>query len=292
MPPLAAFVHRKSTQSVTIGHSSSSHTGRVAAYPCHRMTTTATAVGATLVALAFSMSTFERFLVRRRRHDLAWSLALLLFAVASAALAVGAAVGWTGVSFRLFFLFGAIMNVPFLALGTVYLLAGPKKGDVWAVGVALASTFAAGVVTVAPFTHPLPRHSLARGSEVFGPLPRVLAATGSGAAALVVFGGALWSAWRFRRGRMVWANALIATGTAVTAGSGLLNSVVGAMNAFAVTLLAGISFIFAGFLVASAGARPGVARPRALERSTSSPPVVARGAAASRPHHGEGPSRS
>src|SRR2546427_6860935 len=87
---------------------------------------TAAAVGATLVALAFAMSTFERWLARHRRHELAWSVSFLMFALASAALAAGAAGGWNGPVFRLFFFFGAIANVPFLALGTIYLLAGPR----------------------------------------------------------------------------------------------------------------------------------------------------------------------
>src|SRR3954467_5800821 len=136
---------------------------------------TAAAVGAALVSLAFAMSTFERWLARRRRHELMWSLALLMFAVASGALAAGASIGWDGPIFRTFYFFGAIANVPFLALGTVYLLAGRRRGDVAAAGVALVTAFAAGVIAVAPLTGPLPRHELARGSEVFGPLPRILA---------------------------------------------------------------------------------------------------------------------
>src|SRR2546421_1084257 len=95
---------------------------------------TAAAVGAALVALAFSMATFERWLARHRRHELAWSVALLLFALASAALAAGAGTGWNGPLFRLFYLFGAIANVPFLALGTIYLLPGPRTGDRLAAG--------------------------------------------------------------------------------------------------------------------------------------------------------------
>ena len=75
---------------------------------------TASAVGAALVALAFCFSTFERWLAHHRRHELAWSGSLLLFALASGSLAVGAGGGWNGPVFRLFYLFGAIANVPFL----------------------------------------------------------------------------------------------------------------------------------------------------------------------------------
>src|SRR5438309_2838487 len=142
---------------------------------------TAAAVAATLVALAFSMATFERWLARRRRYELAWSVSLILFALASAALAAGAGTGWNGPVFRLFYFFGAVANVPFLALGTIYLLAGSRTGDRWAAAIAVLTAFAAGVIAVAPFTAPLPRTVLAQGSDVFGPLPRVLAAVASAA---------------------------------------------------------------------------------------------------------------
>src|SRR5262249_9679273 len=162
-----------------------------------------------------------------KRHEAAWSVALALFTVASSALFVGAAVGWGGVSFRVFYLFGAIVNVPVLALGTVYLLGGRlragtpwwRRGDWWAAGVALFSAFAAGVMTVAPLTGAIPPDRLPQGSEVFGPLPRVLAAVASSVGALVIVAGAGWSAWRYRRDRtrrgLVAANLLIAAGTIV-----------------------------------------------------------------------------
>jgi hypothetical protein len=211
----------------------------------------ALAAAATLVALAFALCTFERWLARERPQELAWSLALAAFALASAALWAGVSLGWDGLTFRLFYLFGAIVNVPVLALGTVYLLGGRRRGHQWAMAVLVLSAFAAGVVAVAPFTGPLPRDELARGSEVFGPLPRVLAASASGVGALVLVLGALWSAIRVRRARLVTANGLIALGTLITGASGLLNSVLDEMTGFAVALVAGISVIFAGFLVAT-----------------------------------------
>ena len=224
---------------------------------------TALASAAALVALAFAMCTFERWLARHRPHELAWSMALALFCLASGALAAGAAVGWGPVTFRLFYLFGAIVNVPFLALGTVYLLGSRRTGDRCAVGVLVFTAFAAGVVAVAPFTAVLPRHELARGSEVFGPLPRILAASASGIGALVVVAGAVWSAARVRRARVVVANTLIALGTLVTGASGLLNAVLDEMTGFAVALVLGISVLFAGFLVATTGPRRPVRPPPA-----------------------------
>ncbi len=215
-------------------------------------TQSALAAAAALVALAMAMSTYERWLTGRRRHELAWSVSLAMFFVGAGALWFGAANGWDEVTFRVFYLFGAIVNVPFLALGTVYLLGGQRKGDRWAAVVALASAFAAGVVLVAPLQGAVPSNRLPQGSDVFGALPRVLAAVASGVGATVVLGGAVWSAWRFWRrragpsGRLVGANLLIASGTLVLGAGGLFNSVLDAMEAFAIALL------FAGFLVATA----------------------------------------
>ena len=231
---------------------------------------TALAVAAGLVALAFALSTFERWLAARKAHELLWSVALAQFALASLALAAGAALGWNGAWFRTFYFFGAIANVPFLALGTVALLT-PRAARLAVPAVSVAIAFAGGVVAVAPFTAAIPSGELPRGSEVFGALPRVLVAAASGAAAIVIVGGAVWSAWRFRRGRMLWSNVLIATGTLITGASGLFNSVLDEMDAFSVSLLVGVAVLFAGFLVGTAAPRRQEPVTRSARRSALPP---------------------
>lgn len=214
---------------------------------------TALGVAAALVAAAFCLSTLERWVDRRKRHELAWTVSLAMFAVASAALAWGSRAGWDGATFRTFWLFGAIANVPFLALGTVELLSRPRTARIARRVVWSFAAFAAGVTVSTPFVGPLPADELAQGSDVFGPLPRILAGVGSGVGAVVVVAGAVWSAWRRR---LVVANTLIALGTMIAGASGLLESVADETTAFAIALVAGISVIFAGFLVAAAeGAR-------------------------------------
>jgi len=219
------------------------------------MGSTAVSVGAALVAMAFAFSTFERWLAGHKRNELAWSGALALFVIAAAALAAGAGLGWGGPTFRLFYLFGAILNVPFLALGTVYLLWGTRVGDRVALAFGLLGAFAVGVIVMAPFRAPIPRDTLVQGSHVFGILPRVMAGVASAGGSLVIFGGAVWSIVHRPRARSVVSNGLIAGGTLVLGASGLLNSVFDAMSAFAVALLVGITVIFAGFLVATSAPR-------------------------------------
>ncbi|MGH3443547.1 MAG: glutaredoxin family protein [Nitriliruptorales bacterium] len=86
------------------------------------MTEAVVAAAAALVAAIFSVSLARRYVARGRvsRALVSWSLALAMFAVASAALAVGAGAGWTSGWFRVFYLFGAVLTVPWLALGTVH----------------------------------------------------------------------------------------------------------------------------------------------------------------------------
>ena len=224
----------------------------------------ALAAAATLVAAAFTLSTFDRWLARRRRHEAAWTIALAMFTIASASLWLASAVGWTEATFRVFYLFGAILNVPWLALGTIELLGGARWGRPSAVVVGLLSAFAAGVMAVAPFEGVVPADDLPKGSDVLGPLPRVLAAVCSGGAAVIIIAGALWSAWRLVRGRrrgaaggaadpgrLALGNVLIAVGTLVLSASGTLNARLGAETAFAVTLVAGVAVLFVGFLVAT-----------------------------------------
>jgi hypothetical protein len=226
--------------------------------------TIALAAGATVVAVAFAACLFERWLTHRRPHELAWGIALILFACGSLSLWAGATLGWHGWSFRLFYAFGAVVNVPFLALGTIELLL-PRIARVVRAGVALACAFAFGVVVVAPFTSGIPLNSLPQGSDVFGPLPRILAAAFSGVGALVVFAGAATSAVRLARGRgtrrLAVGNGVIAAGTLILSMSGLFNSALGEMQAFSVTLTLGVTVLFAGFLVTTA---PPEAEERAL----------------------------
>lgn len=216
----------------------------------------ALAAATTLLSLAFALSTLERWADRRRPHHLAWTVSLVLFAGASAAQWAGAAMGWGPISFRLFYLLGPILSVPFLALGTIYLLAERQRADRWAAIISLLGAFGAGVVLVAPLSGAIDPGRLPQGSDVFGAAPRMLAAIASGAGATVLIGGAAVSIVRLVRrrgsGRLVAANALIALGTLALSAAGLLNSVVDEMVAFSIAHVVGITLVFAGFLATNA----------------------------------------
>jgi hypothetical protein len=213
---------------------------------------------AAAVSTVFAQAMLARWTQDHRPQDGAWALALAMFMLASLALATGSATGWDTPTFRVFYLFGAILDVPCLALGTVYLLAPPVVARRSRQCLLVVSGLAAGVMVSTPMDR-VRGHEIPVGKEVFGALPRVLAATGSGLAALVIVAGAVLSATRFAKARtapgharLAGANALIALGTLVLSSGGLVQGVVGHDEAFAASLAVGISVIYAGFLVAAA----------------------------------------
>src|SRR5207245_9598875 len=63
-----------------------------------------------------------RYLSRRRAHQLAWTIGLAMFAAAAVAGALARSGGATEAEYRVFYLFGAILIVAWLALGTVFLV--------------------------------------------------------------------------------------------------------------------------------------------------------------------------
>jgi hypothetical protein len=79
------------------------------------------AFAAALLALRLSGRVARRWRVRRAPELLAWSAALFAYAVASAALAWGAAHGWDARAFRVYYLFGGLLTAPLLGAGSLLL---------------------------------------------------------------------------------------------------------------------------------------------------------------------------
>ena len=207
------------------------------------------AVLSAVVSAVFAGVLALRYARRRRPHQLVWTIGLAMFTLAAAAGVLARSGGATEVEYRLFYLFGAILNVAWLALGTTYLLA-PRaaRRALWGL---LAFTVLA---SVAVFASPVDLSAAADTGKGFdrAPLPRILAGLGSGLGSLVLVAGALWSAWRFLRarheGRRALANVIIAAGVLVAAAGGTA-AFTGASGVVEWTNLAGVSLIFVGFLL-------------------------------------------
>jgi membrane protein YdbS with pleckstrin-like domain len=216
------------------------------------------------VSAAFATAVLRQYVARRRPHQLAWGVALAMFALASLALTTGVAAGWTPVGFKVYYLFGAMLNVPWLALGTVYLLAGPLGRRAYLAGLAVftaASTvlLALAEVGVADLTGRVPE------GKAFLPVPvRVLAVLGNTVGTVVVVGGAVASGLALRHRRELRSrfegNLLVALGVLLAAGGGVF-AFLDRSDKLAAGLALGASVMYAGFRRASAPVRPAASVP-------------------------------
>ena len=104
------------------------------------------AFGAALLSLRLAGGLAGRWRERRSPELAAWACALLAYALASAALAWGAAHGWDARAFRAYYLFGGLLTAPLLGAGSLLLV-----GRRWAAPAAfLYSGLAIGVMLAVP----------------------------------------------------------------------------------------------------------------------------------------------
>jgi hypothetical protein len=210
------------------------------------------------VALVFAGALGKQFASGRRPFQAAWCVALLMYAVASMALFLGVLNGWTPTEFRLYWLFGAVLNVPYLFLGELYLLVKRRVVvDVCAVVLVFLTAFAVAKVMNAPIRTDALSTDLPLGKDVFGDgtLPYRLAQYLAYPSYILLVAGCVWSAWQMRgrpelRDRFV-GTLLIAIGATIVAiGSGV-GAGLDVVPIFSIGLLAGITVMFWGFLRAS-----------------------------------------
>jgi hypothetical protein len=161
-------------------------------------------------------------LLRQRR--LAWGFGLLAYAVASAALAWGAAHGWDGPSFRVYYLAGGLLTAPLLGVGSLLL-----AGRTWATTAGLLYAGLAIGVAVAMPVHGHFGTAIPAAQDHLDWLPRIVAILGNSLGTLAVVLVALMTIRR----RPV-ANVLLLAGISVAGlGTALAGTGVTATAAFA-----------------------------------------------------------
>jgi hypothetical protein len=196
------------------------------------------AFAAALVALRLAGSLVRRWRERRAPELAAWAASLGAYALAAAAVAWGAAAGWDGRAFRVYYLFGALLTAPLLGVGSL-VLAGRRRA--LPLGLLYAG-FAAGLAIAVPLHGRFAGTAVPPAQDHLDLFPArlaAIAANGLGVAAVV--GIALLS---FRRRPL--GNALIVAGVAVAAaGTGL-----GALGVagLAVSIAVGAALLYAGFV--------------------------------------------
>lgn len=221
-------------------------------------------VAATLISLAFGVHLLLRFARRGNPAEGLWSIYMLMYAAASGALALRLLAGWSSAEFRVYWLFGAVLTVPYLAVGEVYFLVRRQWiGHLVFVALLVATAWATSVVRTAPVDGAALAEPFPLGKEVFGDgtAAHRLAQYYSWPAYLFLLGGVLWSAVGLRgrpelRHRFIGVVLIAVGATVVAAGSGI-GAGLGNFAFFSVSLAVGVAAMYWGFLVATrpAGAR-------------------------------------
>jgi hypothetical protein len=193
------------------------------------------AFAAALVALRLAGALAARWRVRRAPELAAWSASLLAYAVASAALAWGAAAGWDDRSFRVYYLFGGLLTALLLGLGSLLL-----TGRRWALAPALVYVgLAVGVAIAVPLNGEIGGTSIPEAQAHLDFFPaRLVAVLGNALGTTAVVAVAIGTITRRPLG-----NGLILAGVAIaaagTALSGLGTAKTSVFAAIAAILLYG-----------------------------------------------------
>lgn len=202
------------------------------------------AFGAALLALRLAGGLLARWRATQRIELALWGASLAAYAVAAAALAWGAAAGWDGRAFRVYYLFGGLLTAPLLGAGSLVLV-----GRRWALPLVLFyAGLAVGVAVAAPLHGAFAGTAIPAAQDhlAFVP-PRLLAVAGNSLGVVAAIGVALATLRRRPLG-----NALIIAGVAVAAAGSALGGLGVAGGAVAIAL--GALLLYGGF-VGGAGSR-------------------------------------
>jgi glucan phosphoethanolaminetransferase (alkaline phosphatase superfamily) len=203
-----------------------------------------------VISFIFAVIVLDQFFARRKPYQLIWAIGLLMYFISTGAEFWTGAWGLNQSVYRLWYLFGAMSVAAYLGMGTLYLLSRRRLANMVMVILLAASLYAAfRVFTVGidlSNLHHLSVRAMPQEVRLMTPLFNTF-----GTVALV--GGAIYSAWVFRRHRVmshrVVSNILIAVGAMLAASGGILERFgVSPLVVRPSLELLGIIVIFAGFL--------------------------------------------
>jgi hypothetical protein len=200
---------------------------------------------------AFAAVVARQYLNRRKPYQATWAVALAMFAVAAFFETAGEGLGWSDATYKGYYLFGGMLNVGWLGLGSLLLLISPHAGRIAAIAMVVVSIVALVSVLFAHTDPQLLRAQVpARGAiDVPFWLPLITNLGGS----LLLIGGAAWSAWMAARsgapGNRVVGLAVLAAGAFIVAGGHSYAQTKGVYAAQPISEALGIVAMFVGYLV-------------------------------------------
>jgi hypothetical protein len=219
----------------------------------------------TLIMVIFTVSVLQRYWVRRKAHFLFWGLGLAMFGLGSFAEAYFSVAGWSSLVFFLWYLFGAALNAAWIGHGTLLLLVRKRWVNIVTIVLVAGSLIATFLMLRAmPLLDGGQFDSSIAISQQYA---EIMPAIDSGGLVrlstpffniyglVTLVGGALWSAWRFLKKKVlpnrVLGNVLIAAG-ALSIGLASSMTRAGAGDYLYIGELIAAILMYAGFVLAAA----------------------------------------
>jgi len=213
----------------------------------------------TLVMLVFTVSVFQRYLVRHNPAFLFWGIGLLMFGLGSFAEAY-LALAWSPAMFVVWWLFGAVLNPAWIGQGTLHLLFKRRWVMVASLVLVVVSIASAWVVLAAPL-NASQFHIGKTISEQYttiwpaGASVRLLPIPFGTYGLITLVGGAIYSSYLMWRKRVlpnrVIGNIMIAVGALSVAGGSVMTRL-GLGQLLYITELIAAILMYGGFLMAAA----------------------------------------
>jgi hypothetical protein len=210
-----------------------------------------------ILGLVFAGLVANQWYHRRKPHQLAWAVGLLMYGLAAAMEAYSEYTGeWVPWLYRIYIVLAASL-VGFLGLGTLYLISRKKTWPRIYLAFLLIclAIFFYGTLTVDLVEEKLVA-GIVVGGQALGPggsFPRMMSLPFNITGTILLLGGAVISIWRFARkseyAYRMWANVLIAAGTLVIAGAGSMARAGMTVGLYAAEMVAS-ALLLAGFLMA------------------------------------------
>ena len=219
---------------------------------------------AAVVGAAFAVVVGRQYLARRKPYQAVWALALAMFGVAAAFESVGQLAGWSDATYKGYYLFGGLLNVGWLGIGSLLLMVSPRVGRVAVMVMVLISLISVVAVLLAHTNATLLKAQVPGRGAIDSPsvLPLI---TNLGGSVLLV-GGAAWSAWKSARAgapkNRVLGLAVLAAGAFIVAGGHTYAQSKGVYAVQPLSEAVGIVAMFAGYLVVEARREPAPSKPR------------------------------
>lgn len=241
---------------------------------------------ASVITFVFAAAVAKQYIERPRPYKLIWTIALVLYGIATVAQFAAELGGWTVLEFRLWYLSGGLLTAAYLGQGTALLLLPRRIATLLLALLIILTAISVWRTFAVPLTLaqilPPPGKVSPSATLLPGDL-RLLAVVLNIYGTLLLVGGALWSAVlyldrrldrRRRAGYRALSTLLIAAGSLIVASGGSLEAF-GHGEYLYLSEIVGITVIFLGFLRAKETMGlplPDIRLPRRIERAPEPAP--------------------